>query len=162
MLKTERTNTARKLKILHKEHATAGGSVSARLCFIRFSKTPPPPRRWDSTWNKSEYCCLRFSVLVANFVVAHPALARTDKNPSRPTPHQLGRFVNTPLERSDRAHLPVRLRVRLRPNHDPTFDSSLSRGLGTGFGITDFHDVTGRCVQRPGNVFTTALLICDY
>ena len=59
-------------------------------------------------------------------------------------------------------HLPVRLPCYdFTPIADPTFDGSLLAVGPPASGVTDFRDVTAVCT-RPGNVFTAALLICDY
>lgn len=60
-------------------------------------------------------------------------------------------------------HLPVRLPCYdFVPIASPTFDSSLPQGVGPpASGVTDFRDVTGG-VYKARNVFTAAMLICDY
>ena len=60
-------------------------------------------------------------------------------------------------------HLPVRLPCYdFVPIASPTFDGSLPYGLGHRLRVLPTF-VTGRAVcTSPGNVFTAALLICEY
>ena len=59
-------------------------------------------------------------------------------------------------------HLPVRLPCYdFVPIADPTFDSSLT-SLGHWLRVLPTFMTLRAVCTRPGNVFTAALLICDY
>ena len=60
-------------------------------------------------------------------------------------------------------HLPVRLPCYdFVPIADPTFDGSLPYGLGHRLRVLPTFMTLRAVCTRPVNVFTAALLICDY
>lgn len=84
-------------------------------------------------------------MLVANFVVMHPALAHYRQEPLTAYAPPVGAFFVVLLRKEViQPHLPVRLPCYdFVPIADPTFDSSLPRVRPLASGVTDFHDVTG-------------------
>lgn len=112
---------------------------------IQFSNTTPHHQGGGTTPGTSPSVASGpNSVLVANFVVMHPARPLQTRTPHGLRPTSWGVFVVLLRKEVIQPHLPVRLPCYdFVPIADPTFDSSLPRVRPLASGVTDFHDVTG-------------------